>query len=151
MLWLNLDLDPAGLQNLQCETFKVATGPDPGSSPHRSSLRVSVWPNGEAGAAGRLASQRTWVGPPKRKWTEVSSILWDTTYNSSCGAQSVGPCAAKIGLLDAEMTCEDWNDLSRDLGAVPGEAKATHSGIAAYFALGEHPKPATHGQLKTGH
>lgn len=58
-----------------------------------------------------------------RDWTDISGILWDTTYNASCVAQAVGPCAAKLGIRGDgisgdTMTCSDWNDLSRAVGAV---------------------------------
>ena len=69
----------------------------------------------------------------ERKWTEITTVHWKTTYNASCVAQAVGPSAAKLGILKEKMTCKDWNDLSRKLGADEGEAGASQSDVAAWY------------------
>jgi hypothetical protein len=67
------------------------------------------------------------------RWDRITGIRWQTTYNASCAAQAVGPCAVKLGLYRTNMTCQLWNDLSRALGATPGESGAPHSGISGWF------------------
>jgi hypothetical protein len=56
------------------------------------------------------------VGPIP--WNEVSTpTAWNTTYDASCVAQATGPCAAKLGIIPSTVTCEQWNDLSKELQA----------------------------------
>ncbi|MEM7105176.1 MAG: hypothetical protein AAF502_18710 [Bacteroidota bacterium] len=66
-------------------------------------------------------------------WDDVSSIPWKTTYNGACATLATGACAAKLGILDDDVNCSEWNDLSEDIGATPGKIGAPISGINDYF------------------
>jgi len=67
------------------------------------------------------------------RWDSINTVAWKTTYNASCVGQAVGPCSVKLGILPANMTCKDWNDLSKAVGTKAGGSGAVQSGISAYY------------------
>ncbi len=66
-------------------------------------------------------------------WDRVTTAPTGTTYNASCVAQAVGPCSAKLGILGNNVSPKIWNDLSKDVGAKPGQASGKISGVASYY------------------
>jgi hypothetical protein len=78
--------------------------------------------------------------PAKRfKWTNITGVMWDTTYNPSCVGQAYGPCLRKLGAagLRDDVDCPGWNDFGRTIGSVPGQPGATPRNIEASMrALG---------------
>jgi hypothetical protein len=66
-------------------------------------------------------------------WDRVSSPPTGTTYNASCVAQAVGPCSVKLGLISTNVSPKIWNDLSKEVGAKPGQPGANQSGVASYY------------------
>ena len=66
-------------------------------------------------------------------WDRVTTAPKGTTYNASCVAQAVGPCSVKLGIIGNNVSPKIWNDLSKDLGAKPGEASGKTSGVTSYY------------------
>jgi hypothetical protein len=70
-------------------------------------------------------------------WRDIQqpAELWNTTYNAACMALATGSCAAKLGLegFGPEVGGKQWNDLSRELGAEPGDSGAPPSGLPRFF------------------
>ena len=69
----------------------------------------------------------------KVKWDSITGIHWKTDYNGACGTVATGACAHKLGLIDDDVDCKEWNDISKDIGAKKGGLGATIDGISSYF------------------
>jgi len=72
----------------------------------------------------------------KWPWRKITPDLWDTTYDAACVGVATGACAAKLGLpgFGPEASCEQWNDLSKRLGATPGEDAGSVPEMWPFFA-----------------
>ncbi len=71
----------------------------------------------------------------RKKWTDITGVPWKTDHNGSCAAVASGACAHKLGLLKEDVNSDEWNDLSKGIGAVKeGGAPVTgSSSIESWF------------------
>jgi hypothetical protein len=67
-------------------------------------------------------------------WTNITGLTWTTTYSAACLAVSVGSSASKLGILKPDVDCAEYNELSRKLGAKPGQLGGFHSDAAKFYA-----------------
>lgn len=58
--------------------------------------------------------------PNEMLWTEVAdSRAWRTERDGMCAALASGACAARLGLDDDTVTCEEWGRISEQMNATP--------------------------------
>lgn len=66
-------------------------------------------------------------------WDNITGVPFKTTHNGACATLATGACAEKLGILDSDVNGKEWEDLSEEIGATPGEVGAPISGINKYF------------------
>lgn len=69
---------------------------------------------------------------PLTPWPAITNS-WPTTHDGACATLATGLSAWKLGLLPYLVNCQLWNQISHELGAVPGVAGATGDGQAAWY------------------
>lgn len=58
--------------------------------------------------------------PNEMLWTEVADPrAWMTEKDGMCAALASGACAARLGLHDDKVTCEEWGTMSEQMNATP--------------------------------